>query len=193
MADSATRARPGGRSARVQAAVLDATLDELTDHGYDALSIAKVATRAGVHKTAVYRRWPSKGSLLAAALLDGSTELAFPDTGSLVGDLLALNITGPQADTTPDRLARGIAVTRALDAAGADPDVAKARSVLWDRRLAVVRHAVEQAKDRGEIAAEVDADLILDVIFGAFHTRVVARGEPFTPEFGRKVLGLFLQ
>src|SRR2546427_11820147 len=62
--------RPGGRSARVGKSVLDAALNRLLTDGFDALSIAAVATDAGVAETTVYRRWPTKSALAAAALAE---------------------------------------------------------------------------------------------------------------------------
>jgi AcrR family transcriptional regulator len=57
MTPMARRRRPGGRSARVRAAAIAATLAELAETGYSALSLENVARRAGVHKTTLYRRW----------------------------------------------------------------------------------------------------------------------------------------
>jgi len=187
------RRRPGGRSARVKAAVLDATIDELVASGYGGLTIAKVATRAGVHRTAVYRRWPTPGALLAAALLDSSADGEMPDTGTLAGDLLGLAATAPRGQGSVNDLKRAAAVTRALDAAGDDPEVASARRALWDRRLAMVEQAVARAEARGEIRRGIDPALILDVLFGAFHTRVVARGERFTAQFATDLLAMILR
>ena len=56
-----------GRGAPVVHAVLEATLDELGLVGYGALSVEQVATRAGVNKTTVYRRWPTKAALVERA------------------------------------------------------------------------------------------------------------------------------
>jgi AcrR family transcriptional regulator len=170
--------------------VLDATLDQLAESGYDAMTIAKVAARAGVHKTAVYRWWPTKGALLADALLDGSTDIEPPDSGDFATDLLALLATAPRGGSSGDRLAHAVAVSRALDAAGPDPDVARVRAELWERRLTLVRHAVDRAKARGEMPDDADPDLVLDVLFGVFHSRVVAREQPFTAAFVEQVMGL---
>jgi AcrR family transcriptional regulator len=57
--------RPGGRSSRVRAAVLDATLATLMEHGYDAVTVSDVARAAGVHPTTVYRRWGGRPQLVA--------------------------------------------------------------------------------------------------------------------------------
>ena len=65
----APKRRPGGRSARVRAAVLEATLDELIDNGYAGETVQGIADRSGVNKTSLFRRWGSKAGLLSDALL----------------------------------------------------------------------------------------------------------------------------
>jgi AcrR family transcriptional regulator len=84
-------ARPGGRTARVRAAVLEATYAELADRGYLGLTVENVAQRAGVHKTTVYRRWATVDGLIADALAStASDSWPIPDTGSLENDLIEL-------------------------------------------------------------------------------------------------------
>src|SRR5580658_8453688 len=74
--------RPGGRSARNRAAVLDAAVELLAEASYDDLSMENIAARAGVHKTTVYRRWPTKADLVADAIRARSQAVVpLPDTG----------------------------------------------------------------------------------------------------------------
>jgi AcrR family transcriptional regulator len=83
--------RPAGRAARVYAAVLDATSEMLTEVDYDLLSTDEVASRAGVHKTTVYRRWQTKPELIAAAVAAHAEQnMTIADTGTIAGDLHAL-------------------------------------------------------------------------------------------------------
>src|SRR5205085_4108016 len=88
-----TGIRVGGRSARVVAAVLQTTLEVLGQAGYNGLRIEDVALQAGVNKTTIYRRWPTRADLVIAAL----TTLAVPptaiETGSLESDLSATFMT----------------------------------------------------------------------------------------------------
>ena len=87
--------RPGGRTARTRAAVLAAVIEELTDHGWDQLSVESVAQRAGVHKTTVYRRWRDKNTLVAEALKAAAeSRIQMPDTG---------DVAAGSAGTGPDR------------------------------------------------------------------------------------------
>ncbi|WP_280183350.1 helix-turn-helix domain-containing protein, partial [Nocardia cyriacigeorgica] len=62
------RPRPGGRTARIRTQVLEAVHAELTEHGYDALTIDTVAARAGVHRATVYRRWRGLGGVLGPGI-----------------------------------------------------------------------------------------------------------------------------
>src|SRR6266446_6100976 len=85
---AAPRGRP--RSQEADRAILTATADLLAERGLAAMSIEEVAARAGVGKTTIYRRWPSKGLLaLDAFVASFREEQPQPDTGTLRGDLLA--------------------------------------------------------------------------------------------------------
>lgn len=76
----------------LESALLEAAWEELAEHGYDALTIDAVATRAGTSRPVVYRRWAGKRELVLAAIAHlGAQEHRPPaDTGSLRGDLIAL-------------------------------------------------------------------------------------------------------
>src|SRR5947209_18539308 len=84
----AQRGRP--RSAEADRAILAAAVDLLAERGLAAMSIEEVAARAGVGKTTIYRRWPSKGLLaLDAFVISFRAEQPQPDPGTLRGDLLS--------------------------------------------------------------------------------------------------------
>lgn len=76
----------------LETALLAAAWDELTEHGYDALTIDAVASRAGTSRPVLYRRWPGKHELVRAAIGYGAAldRAEPPDTGTLRGDMLAL-------------------------------------------------------------------------------------------------------
>jgi AcrR family transcriptional regulator len=82
------RVRAGGRSARIVADVLQATSEELARVGYAALRMEEIAQAAGVDKTTVYRRWPTKMQLVGEAMQrENDRRTVAPDTGSLREDL----------------------------------------------------------------------------------------------------------
>ncbi|MFK0156137.1 TetR/AcrR family transcriptional regulator [Streptomyces sp. NPDC090493] len=86
----AAASRPGGRSARVRAAVFEAATELLRGPDWSRITMARIAERAGVNSTTVYRRWGSLENLvgdLADATV--SERAPLPDTGTLAGDIRA--------------------------------------------------------------------------------------------------------
>src|SRR3954464_7767906 len=86
-----TRGILGGRSEQVVRRVLDAAMTELARSGYAGFSMDEVVSMAGVNKTTIYRRWPSRAALvtaLVARMRKPLRESPLPDTGQLEGDLV---------------------------------------------------------------------------------------------------------
>src|SRR5260221_147731 len=114
------RPRTGGRSARVVSEVLSATLEVFAEQGYAGLSIEAVALRAGVNKTTVYRRWPTKVELVGDALFSLRDEDPEPpDTGSLPEDLLVVLPHWAAQMLTPRRRA----IMHSISLGSTDPDM----------------------------------------------------------------------
>src|SRR6266581_6307765 len=78
------------RSERAHEAILEATLDLLLEEGFTRMSIEAVAERAGVGKTTIYRRWPSKSDLVIDAIGGLQAEIPVISTGNLRNDLMAM-------------------------------------------------------------------------------------------------------
>lgn len=147
--------RPGGRTARTRAAVRDAVLAGLTEHGYPGLTVEYVAAHSGVHKTTLYRRWKDIEGLVADALdLAGEDSWVPPDTGSLEGDLRALAQEVVVSFTDPAVAASGSAM---IAAAFQSERAADALRDYYTERFARCEALVERAVRRGELAAEPDA------------------------------------
>lgn len=117
---------PIGRGPKVRRAVLAATLAELSEAGYAALTVEAVARRAGVHKTTVYRRWPDREVLVIDALTNHvAAEVPLPDTGSIDTDLPELARSRVTAMLSADEESWMMAIM-ASDA-GRLPEVARIR------------------------------------------------------------------
>lgn len=148
----------------------------LTEGGYDALSIEAVADRSGVHRTTVYRRWGSVAMLLVD-LLDLGTEDDWrpPDTGSLAGDLIAINRQVCDALTVePSPTAAVIA------ASFRTPEAAEALSRFWADRYRRCTPVVDRAVARGEVPAGTDPHrLLVSATAPLYHLRVLLR-QPLT-------------
>jgi AcrR family transcriptional regulator len=80
--------RPGGRSARVRAAVHTAVTDLVAEQPWGELNIPVVAQRSGVHQATIYRRWGTMSGLLNDVVAEQLARAApVPDTGTFRGDL----------------------------------------------------------------------------------------------------------
>ncbi|MFI0352000.1 TetR/AcrR family transcriptional regulator C-terminal ligand-binding domain-containing protein [Actinomadura sp. 9N407] len=168
--------RPGGRTARVHAAVRAATLAELAEHGFAGLAIDSVAARSGVHKTTVYRRWGGPEGLVADALEQAAAEpWPVPDTGSAEGDLrgvVRLVLTG---FTDP----HGGPVARAFVAAAQQSaTAAQALAGFFAARHAQAAVVVERAVDRGELPAGTDGADVIRCAVAPLYYRLFVSGEP---------------
>jgi len=168
--------RTGGRSARVREAILAAVLDELNVNGYAALSVEAVASRAGVNKTTIYRRWPTLDDLLVDALMAWSEE-AIPgaDTGSIETDLLMLG--GELADQLNGGLGRQI-VAVVLTAGLRSPQLREATRRYFDQQAVRAAPLVARAIDRGELPANTDANVLLTTFRAPLFYRMVTTGDP---------------
>lgn len=182
--------RTGGRSARVRAAVHEATLGELLDKGWHGLTVEGIARRANVNKTSLYRRWGGRGALLTDALVGRLSEMGEPPpSGDIRRDLMALWTTAPMGGN----LDRSISTSRALAAAFDDPEVARLHRLLWDRRRTLMQTVVGRAIDAGQLPQGTDPEFLMDLLFGPFYTRVIVRGEVPTPEFMAQIMDAALR
>jgi AcrR family transcriptional regulator len=180
--------RPGGRSARIRAAVIAATLAELTDRGYSGVSLDGVAARSDVHKTTVYRRWRTKEAVVLDAMLEQASQtVAVPDTGSLRGDLLQLARRSVAIQTSP----AGSAVVRAVAGeAPGNPDMAAANRQFWAERLELDRTILQRARDRGEIRANTQTGPVIEALLGPLYFRLLVTGEPLDDAFIEGIVDL---
>ncbi|MEU3406084.1 TetR/AcrR family transcriptional regulator [Streptomyces sp. NPDC006670] len=169
--------RPGGRSARVRAQVLEATGRRLAEEGYDALTVDRVAEAAGVHRTTVYRRWRDVGGLLADLLEAAADDAWRPaDTGSLEGDLTAMN------QEVLDALAARPSLTQALIAASfRSAEAARALRAFWEDRYARSAEAVTRAARRGEVPPGTLARPLLVAATAPLYQELVLLGSPPDP------------
>lgn len=167
-----------------EAEILEAALEVLAEVGYDRFTMDAVALRARASKATLYRRWNGKVQLVIDALHHDHqqhhyTEKGPVDTGSLRGDLIAAfcGVGGltdkPEVDTFGAILT---AITR-------DAEFAEAfRSEVLAPKLAGSKALFERAKERGEIRADVDIELLAPALAGIVLHRFFLVGEAPTKE-----------
>ncbi|HYN52083.1 MAG TPA: TetR/AcrR family transcriptional regulator [Thermoleophilaceae bacterium] len=163
------RGRP--RSEQAHRAILDATLTLLDEGGYGPLTIEAVAARAGVGKTTIYRRWPSKLELVIEAVGEMRPPLPTEDTGSVQGDFLAFQrnqinrvAAGPLPRVAPRLIAESVGD-------------AELQAVVQRELIAPVRQAIgevlQRGVDRGELLADLDVELATDIVHGTVVYRIL--------------------
>ena len=170
-------ARPGGRTARNRAAIFSATLAELAEHGFTGLSFDAVAARAGVHKTTIYRRWPTRAELVAAAFMDVAEQrLDVADTGNIDRDArtLARSVATVLAQPAVAAAARAILAVCA-------PDIREhiARG-FWGSREAAVGPLIERAIERGQLPSSIDVSAVIAAIAAPLYFRLLVANQPLT-------------
>ena len=157
-----TPGRP--RSAKSHQAILKATLELLGEVGFEAMSIEAIATRAGVGKTTIYRRYSSKEELVADAIESIRQDLVIPNTGNLWRDLDELIENAAQIVLTP--LGRQT-VAKIVSSASSNSQFAQ---IYWTKYLQPRREAfavvIERAKTRNEIQTDLDPGLVFDSMSG---------------------------
>jgi AcrR family transcriptional regulator len=176
------------RSEEAHQAILDATLELLAEVGFSALTVEGVASRAGVGKATIYRRWASKLPLVVEAF-GGLPALEDADTGSLERDLktmlrayLELFHKTPLGTVLPS-----LAGERAHNAELSkifDP-------VMRGRRQPLVR-ALQRAAARGEVPRDLDLELAADLVVGPIAVRLFFTGRPLHPDMVDPIVDLAL-
>jgi AcrR family transcriptional regulator len=152
----------GGRSDDVVRRVLDAAIVELARSGYAVLRMDRVASRAGVNKTTIYRRWANRAELISALgerMRTPLRESPLPDTGKLESDL----VEAFMRRFTFGRKVEGRAWARLLDERF-NPEVEAMIGDAVDERRNEWRSMIARAVDRGEVPRGTDAQLLLDLV-----------------------------
>jgi len=159
-ADATGERRPPGRprSADADRAIVEATLDLLTESGVASLAIEQVAARAGVAKATIYRRWPNKEALILDALAETVEErpIELPGT-SLRDDLLAL-VRGVAGRSTDSR--RGQLHAWMTAESQRNPQIAhKYKSLVVERQRKLLSSVLRSWQERGELRQGVDLEV----------------------------------
>ncbi len=174
------------RSERSHLAIVAATRELLVERGYRATTIEAIAARAGVGKQTIYRWWPSRAALVLEAYLSSADVVTPPAAGrtarddirALLGWLIAV-----LREPTGGHVVAGLVADIQHDA-----DLAEGfhRDVVPARREAMLA-ALERGRTRGEIRADADLELAVDMLHGAVFYRLLLSGEQLDDDFIRRL------
>lgn len=163
--------RPGGRTARVRAAVLRAAGDVLAEQGFAHLDLADLARRADVGKTTVYRRWGTVTAVVTDLLAEMAVEsVPRTETGTLLGDLRANARLVLKTLTDPRQ---GPLFKAVIAAATCDDTTATALRAFYATRIAEWAPCVTQAIARGEVPDGTDAEEVIRAVSAPLYYRLL--------------------
>jgi len=186
---SGKKGRP--REARTDRAIVSATLELIAELGIDGFRMEDVAGRAGVGKAAIYRRYASKDELVVATVEALVSEIELPDTGSTRADLLALMRDAVAVYRDP--IHAGV-MPGLVGAMRQRPELAQAvRDDFLAARRDALRAVLERGVARGDLCADLDFELALDVLGGPLFYRLLITGGPLDEHLAEGVADLILR
>jgi AcrR family transcriptional regulator len=149
----------------------------LADGGYAGFRLDALAARAGVAKTTILRRWPSKAAVVAAAVERLALQtIDIPESGTLRGDLHALVTSAVIVFTD----GRGGFVPRLIRESGHHPEIVDLLDTVIHMRQLAYRRVVNRAIARHELDPDIDQDLLIDLLIGPIWTRLLITRDPIT-------------
>lgn len=161
-------------------------MNELAEVGYGRLSIEAVARRAGVGKTAIYRRWSNKLEMVLEIVSDvAGRAVPLPDTGSFADDLQLLTMIVGRA--LQHRIASQI-IPDLMAEAARNPQIAETlQKALRTHQQAVGEKLVGQAVRRGELPEGTDPELAVDLMLGPLYWRLAVARTPLPGDYLEKL------
>jgi AcrR family transcriptional regulator len=169
------------RGRALEEALLDAAWAEITERGYDDMTIDAVAVRAGTSRAVLYRRWPNKQELVFAALAHeaGKDVVTAPDTGSLRGDVIALL-------QEANKVRAGVVAQLVTQLGGfyrqTGSSLADLKAFVQGGRDAFLEEAIQRAIARGEVRPERVTERIARLPVDLFRYEIMLTLQPMSDE-----------
>jgi AcrR family transcriptional regulator len=190
--DAEAGRKPGRpRSEQAEQAIIEATLDEFAEQGFEGVCVEAVAARAGVGKATIYRRWPNKEELLIAAL--GSLKTPYPEPkGVSVRDDLIAMLEVTCADKADPRKARRYAL---LHGEGEKyPRLMKRyKETVIEPRRELMRDVIRRGIAAGELRKDADVEVAVLALSGAVMAKDKSADGTFDGDFPARVVDTLLR
>jgi AcrR family transcriptional regulator len=182
--------RPGRpRDARADEVILGAAAEVLAEQGPGGFTVDAVAARAGCGKATIYRRWPSRSELMLETAELAAVEVPTPDTGSVREDLVILlgGLAGKMRDTSAGQLLPAV-----LAEAAVNPEMRESFAKFAHERRSRCYNVVVRGMERGELRADVDADVVTDLLAGTIFQRVLFHHLPIDDKLAERTVDTVL-
>lgn len=174
------------RSEKTTNAILSAAYDLLLENGFGAVTIEKIAERAGVSKATIYKWWPNKAAVVMDAFFDAAVvRLPVPDTGSVISDMiiqinnLAKFLLSQEGKVINEIIAEGQSDLKLAETY---------RTIYFKPRRLDSRYILERGISRGELNKDLDIELVIDLIFGPLFYRLLITGDAIDEDFIENVI-----
>ena len=178
------------RVARSRRVILEATLDELGEIGYGAMSIESVARRAGVGKATIYRHWQGKLDLLGDALETLKRPIA-PSTEGPTRERIVALLEALVETLGESRWSK--CMPALIDAAARDETVQRFHQQFVVARRQIMIDLIVDGIAAGELAADLDPVLTSELLAGPIFYRRLMTGEAFPPSLARQIVDVVLR
>lgn len=163
------------RSEKTKQAILSAAYELLLENGFGAVTVEKIAERAGVSKATIYKWWPNKAAVVIDAFFDAAVvRLPIPDTGLTINDMiiqvnnLAKFLISREGKVLNEIIAEGQFNQKLAEAY---------RAIYFKPRRLDSRYILERGISRGELKEDLDIELVIDLIFGPLFYRLLITGD----------------
>ena len=179
------------RSEEAHASILGAAIDLIREVGYDAVTMDGIAARAGVGKATVYRRWKQKETLVVEAIGGIVAAMPVPDTGRVEDDVMAVMLGNLRLYRDP---ASGALLSGLVAAMARSEPIARAmREGFVGTRHDALRGVLARGVARGELPADADPDLAVELLNGPLFYRFLISGGPVDEAMVRAVVHAVLR
>jgi AcrR family transcriptional regulator len=174
------------RVQRSKAAILEATAELISEHGFPGVNIEAVAARSGAAKTTIYRHWPSREALVIEAFgLCAGPVAEPPDTGSVRGDLLQI-LSGLARFLREEGSCASL--QSLADAARRDPELAALHAAFIAERQRPMVDVLERGVREGDLPAGLDVQNAISLLVGPLFYRAMVSFEPLDDDFVEAVI-----
>lgn len=172
------------RNDAAREAILDATF-RLLGMPDEPVTIDAIAAEAGVGRQTIYRWWPTKGAVVADALVRyAQAVVPERDTGSFTADLEAFivdSFAGLQNEGYNARLKQIVAEAQH------DEHVAGLFASFTAARRASLRAIFERGRDAGELPPDANLDMLVDMVYGVLYYRLLIGHRPLDRDAARSL------
>ncbi|MFL0198522.1 TetR/AcrR family transcriptional regulator [Clostridium sp. WILCCON 0269] len=179
------------RCEKTKTDILTASYDLLIENGFGAVTVEKIAERAGVSKATIYKWWPNKAAVVIDGFLNATNvKLPIPDTGSAIDDMFT------QVNNFVEFLMsrKGNVITEIIAEGQFDPKLADIyRKAYFKPRRNISKQILERGISRGELKKDLNIELSIDLIWGPVFYRLLITGEILDDIFVRNLINYIFE